>query len=65
MVVLKHETGFRWLYSPVDDKCGCLGAEATTYCSMYTKLNCIYRPPYSLLMLNCLNFCACRIEVRL
>jgi len=37
MVILKHETGFRWLYSPADDKCECLGAEATTYFSMYTK----------------------------
>ena len=37
MVILKHETGFRWLYSPADDKYVCLGAEATTYCSMYAK----------------------------
>lgn len=39
MVILKHETGFRWLYCPTDadDKCECRGAEATTYCSMYTK----------------------------
>lgn len=37
MVILKHEIGFRWLYSPADDKCGCFGAEATTYCSTYRK----------------------------
>jgi hypothetical protein len=23
MVTLKLETGYRWLYSPADDKCGC------------------------------------------